>query len=968
MPLLTAIAAALLLLASPFVPVGAYAQASAVGATLEGVVTDSSGSPVANAGIQVRNVDTNQSRRLTTDERGSFRAPDLAVGAYEVTVERAGFASYRHTGVVLLVGQTTRLAITLAPAALKQQVTVSAQPTALAPSETTMTSTIDNERIEEGPVRSRNYLDFVLLAPGVTAANPSSASGSAAPLAASDFSFGGLRARSNSVSIDGLDNNDEYTGASRTELSLEIVREFQVVNNGLSAEFGGASGGSINVVTKTGTNLWHGDDFIFFQSGRLNARPPFELESQKPSLTRYRVGSSLGGPIRRDKTFFYAAWEQESNRGQDESFIQPRVASAIDAVLASGRWTRLGTKYIASGFFPTARSETEASAKLNHNLSDRYSLMLRYAFTNNKEAGAAFNTGALTDASGRGSAFTADQGLAGSLIALAGAHRVNDLRFQWATRRVTLRTSDALGPEIDINGLANIGRPYLGNGRRHESHDEVSDTLAVSEGAHLIKAGGTVNHVNLDTSLADGFGGVYIFPSLADFARGQADTFRQAFGAPAASSGVTSYGVFAQDHWSVAPRLTFDLGARYDFESLPSGFHPDHDNFSPRAGIAYSPSSDWVLRAGFGVFYDRYVLANLARAIVKDGVHAYEQTADGAPAAAIFAQNLGGPLAAPLAGIPPSIFRPDPNLENAYSAQTSAGVERLLSPNLTLSADYLFVRGLKLARTRNVNLRPPVVLTAANAAALNVTHPTPQELGRDVFGPGRLDPRFNDIYQLEDSARSSYQGLSLALNRRLADEIEFSAAYTLSKTTDDASDFDEQPQNPYNLAAERGFSRNHQEQRLVFSGTFDLPFGDEDKPRHAAPKPKASRLFDDVLGHVEMAPIVTLESGCPVDALTGLDSNRADAFPLSSRPLGFSRNSLRTPGLATVDLRVVKYIPFGGIRRLDFVVESFNLLNHTNVREIDPFFGPGSVAETGFGLPLDAFNPRQLQFSLDFEF
>ncbi|HEV2495666.1 MAG TPA: TonB-dependent receptor [Terriglobia bacterium] len=947
----------------------ALAPTSAVGATLEGIVTDSSGAPVPDAEVHVRNVDTNQSRHLATDERGSFRAPDLAVGTYQVAVEHAGFASYRHTGVVLLVGQTTRLSIELAPAALKQQVTVSAQPTPLSPSETTMTSTIDNERIEEGPVRSRNYLDFVLLAPGVAAANPSSASGSAAPLAASGFSFGGLRARSNSVSIDGLDNNDEYTGSSRTELSLEIVREFQVVNNGLSSEFGGASGGSINVVTKTGTNLFHGDDFVFLQSGALDAREPFQLEPQKPDLTRYRVGSSLGGPIRKDKTFFYAAWEQESSRGQDESFIQPGVANAVNAVLQSGLWTRLGTKRITSGFFPTARSETEASAKLNQNLSDRYSLMLRYAFTNNKEAGDAFSTGALTDPSGRGSGFTNDQGLAGSLVALVGTHRVNDLRFQLARRQVTLRTGDALGPEIDINGLANFGRPYLGNGRRHESHDEISDTLAVSKSVHLIKVGATVNHVSLDTSLGDGFGGVYIFPSLRDFASGQADSFRQAFGTPDASFGVTSYGLFGQDHWSVTPRLTLDLGARYDFEQLPRGFHPDHDDFSPRVGVAYSPSSVWVLRAGFGLFYDRYVLANLNRAIVKDGVRSYEQTADGAAATAIFTQNLGGPLSAPLAGIQPSIFRADPNLEKAYSAQTSTGVERLLGPNLTLSADYLFVRGLKLGRTRNVNLLPPVVLTPDYAGALGIVNPMPQQLGRDFFGPGRLDPRFNDVYQLEDSASSTYRGLSVALNRRLADEVEFSAGYTLSKTTDDASDFDEQPQNPFNLAAERGLSRNHQEQRLVFSGTFDLPFGeDEDHPRHGAAKPAGSRLLDDILGHVELAPIVTLESGRPVDPLTGLDSNRADAFPLSSRPLGFSRNSLSTPGLATIDLRVVKYIPFGGVRHLDFVVESFNLLNRTNVREINPFFGSGSAAQPGFGLPLDTFNPRQLQFSLDFEF
>ena len=948
------------------------AQTSKVGATLQGRVADTTGAPVSGAEVRLRSTETNQLRALKTDGRGSFSASELTVGTYEVRVEQPGFAPYQHTGVELSVGQRISLNIELVPAALQQEVTVTAQPPSISPSETTFTTTVDHERIEESPVRTRNLLDFVLLAPGVTGANPQQAGGTQTPLAGSGFTFGGLRARSNTVSIDGLDNNDEFTGASRTELSPEIVREFRVVNNGLSAEFGGAAGGSINVVTKSGSNTFHGDDFIFVRNGIFDAKEPFETEANEhvePQVNRYRLGSSLGGPLRKDRTFFYEAIEQESEREEGISRIQPAVVSVINNLLHAGAWPGTGTQHITDGTFPEASSETEASGKLDHHFSDRHSLMLRYAYTNNRISGDAFNTGALSDASARGNAFTKDQGLAGSLASVASARTVNDLRFQFATRRVTLRTDDETGPGIDISGLVSFGRPYQGNSRRRENHEEVSDSVARLRGAHLIKAGLTASHVSLVGSTPDGFGGVYVFPSLAAFRSGQPDSFRQAFGSPATRLGVTSYGFFVQDHWSARRRLAVDLGARYDFERLPAGFNQDTNDISPRLGLAFSPSSAWVLRAGFGIFYDRYALASLNRAVEKDGVNAFEAVAEGDAAANIFKQAEGGSLQTPVPLIGRSIFRVDRPLATSYSAQTSFGVEHLLAPDLSISANYLYVRGVKLPRTRNINLLEPVALTAENAAALGIADFSAQQIGREVFGPGRLDPDFNDIDELEGSSSSTYHGLSIALNRRLSHEVEFSAAYTLSRTMDDASDFDEQPQDPYDLIDERGLSRNHQAHRFVFSGTFDLPFGEEEEDAgHTTSRGPGTRILNGLVGHIEMAPIITLSSGRPVNPLTGVDSNRTGAFPLSSRPLGFVRNSLGTPSLATIDLRVVKYFPLSGVRRLDFVVESFNLFNRTNVREINPFYGSGASPLPGFAEPLDAFNPRQLQFSIDFEF
>src|SRR5713101_110626 len=461
-----------------FCTADAAAQASRVGATVEGIVRDTSGAVIPNSKVTLHNPLTNQFRTVTSDEQGFFRGEQLAVGTYEVRVEQTGFAPYSQTGVGASLGQTVHLDIVLAPASASEQVTVNAQPSPLDPSQSSVVSSVDQERIEELPVRSRNYLDFVLLAPGVSSSPITSGASGSTPLTGSGFTFGGLRSRSNNLSIDGLDNNDEYTGSSRTELSPEIVQEFQVVNNGLSAESGGASGGSINIITRSGTNTIHGDAFLFAQDGAFNARPSFETQPRKPSFRRFRGGFALSGPILKDRTFYYAAVEQEHNRGQIGSDVDPTVTSTINSFLATGAFPGLATRQITTAFSPVARAETEAAGKLDHQLTKNTALMLRYTFTNNKESGDAFNTDGLIDGSARGSSFTSDNALSGSLTSVLGSEAVSDLRFQAATRHAVLRTNEPFGPEIDVAGLVSFGRPYAGNSERRENHYQASYTYS----------------------------------------------------------------------------------------------------------------------------------------------------------------------------------------------------------------------------------------------------------------------------------------------------------------------------------------------------------------------------------------------------------------------------------------------------------------------------------------------------------
>ncbi len=957
------------LIFSASLTVSIYGQTSSTTASITGVVVNQAGEAIPKTSITLRDIATNQTRQTVSESDGSYRITALPVGTYEVRAESAGFAAYVNPQVTLILGQTTTLDITLQPAGANEEVTVTDKPPVIDSSQTASTTSITQESIEELPVNSRNYLQFTLLAPGVAPSNSQTSNGggnvSNSPLADSGFTFGGLRPRSNSISIDGLENTDETTGAALVALSPELVREFQIINNGTSAEFGGASGGAINVLTKTGANEFHGTAFTFFQNERFNARSPlFNNPVVHPVFRRYQPGASLGGAIIKNKLFFYAAAEQEHFNGDEESEINRTVRARINAALATGFAPRLPVRFLSGAPFRVGADETEAAGKITYLVNSFNTLNFRFAFTDNRRRGEAFNTDTLTDQSARGSTYSKDYQTTGSLASVLTAKIINDFRFQLSRRCFLSRAGDTSGAGIEIVGAARFGRPFDADGNRRENRQQFVDTISFTRGNQEWKTGASINHVSLNSELRDGFGGIYTFRTVDDFLAGRPAFLRQSFGNPNTRFAVTNFGAFVQNRWQASKNLTLNLGLRYDIEKLPTPFRTDKNNFSPRLGIAFSPSKDWVLRGGFGLFYDRLPLAFLNPAIQKNGVNAFEQIAFDTDAAQVFINNGGGKAVSPVLKIAPSIYRADQNFKTPYSIQTFAGVERLLTADTTIRAEFLFTRGVFLPRTRNVNLLPPVILTTANAASFGILNPTMQQLGRLVFGTGRIDPRFDAIYQLEDSASSTYRGLSLAINKRFSSEISVLASYTLSKVTDDASDFNEQPANPYNLPAERALSLQNVRNRFVVSGVFELPFGDEE----GKDKGEKDNLLKEIFSNIEIAPIITLSSGRPVNALTGTDEERSRAFPLASHPLGFSRNALRTPNFFNTDLRIVKYVPLSEKAKIDFAFEFFNLFNKPNVAAVNQFYGSGTTPLPTFRTPVLFNSPRQFRFSIDLEF
>lgn len=935
------------------------AQSGMSSGSVSGVVEDPSGAALAGAQVVLRSTDSAIQRSAISSADGAFTFLDVPSGTFALSVSAANFAEWRDASVAVAVGRDTRVTVQLRTATAQEQVVVQAQTDAMDTSQTSPVANIDRDRIEELPIPSRNYLNFALLAPALAAANPALGR-QALGADGSGFSAGGLRPSSNALYIDGSEDNDEYTGLPRTELSPEAISDFQIVNHGYGAQFGGSAGGAVDVETRAGANVQHGDAFVFVQNGALNATPALEQAPRRPDENRLRVGLSNGGAIRKSSAFYYVAAEQEMAHGEEASDLTPSTASQIDQALSAGG--PLGGFRLQQGFFPTTNEETELSGRVDQSTA-KNQLMLRYALTNNRSVNDAFHLDELSDLSARGSAGFDDNSLMGSWSATSTAKTMNQLNFEIARRRVVLRTGATQGPGVVVAGIARFGTPWLGNSRRSETHVDLGDSLILQRGNHLLQAGLSLSHVGLASTNRMGFGGIYVFRDLNALSAAQPDFYAQSFGDPTTNFAELRGAAWLSDHWRLLPKLTLDLGLRYEDNRLPSALPQHALNFSPRLGFAWAPTRQWVLRGGMGIFYDRYLLETIERIEQFNGNSALQQIAEGPAAAALYQSATA--FSTPHAGLAPSIWQAQPGLANPYAETASLGFERQLPMQWTVSGEYRFVHGVKLGHTVNSNLLPPVILTAQNAAGLGVLSPTAQQIGRPVFSPQRVNPVYDAVNQFQTTAGSKYNGVTFTLNRQFTESFELMAGYTFSKTTDDASLDGEQPQNPYDPAQERAPSLQDQHHRFVLSGLWVLG-PDLDDPQDAA-KAAHPNAFQKIVYGLEFAPILEAGSGFRDNPLTGVDSNREHIYPFAARPLDYARNALQTPPQVHLDLRILKMVPIWR-GHLDIVAESFNLLNRQNIDLINPVYGSDAAPIASFRAPLQEGDARRAQFSLDFEY
>ena len=903
-----------------FTVAGALAQSS-----IQGLILDPSGAAVADASITATLEATGAARTVRSDASGRYVIPSLAIGTYTIRCQKAGFQTAEVQSVYLALNQAVEKTIQLKVASASSSIDVTEQPEAIDTTTPTAGTGISGEVLEETPSQNRSYLGVVLLAPGVAPAAGSNSmrtkAGIRSATADSGFTVAGMRARNNSMAIDGLDNRDETTGSTRVAVGQEAVAEFRVTASSVAPEFGGGAGGNLNVVTLSGTNRYHGDLNLFASDSFIEARDPEADTKARPDRRQWQPEAALNGPLRRDRTFFAGTIEAERESSTEFSEIgQGGAQSAINAALASPLFSRAAVSRVAEGYFPSTSSSTETSWKLTHRLNEKNEVMGRYAFSRAAISREVLGADNFSDESARGSSHNQDQSAVAGWQYIPAANLVNDLRFQFARRSVTL-APNSVGALLEIPGVVSMGQSPTLDASRTEDHFQVVESVDILRGSHQLGFGASIQRITLDARLADQFGGVFVFPTLDDFVRGTPDVFLQRFGDPHTRYSTLPAAIWAQDQWRPANGLTVVYGLRYEGQRLPAPFGSVSHNIAPRLGIAWQPGGrgKWVFRAGAGLFYDRYPLAFLNQALQVNGTGAFEQYAVGADAVRALATARGGTLASPLAGIAPSTYRPDPGFDRTptYARKFTAGVERSIDANTTVAVEYMNVSGFHLPRIRNAALTLP-----------------PQ-------------------YSLEMSASSRYEGASVSLHRRLSKELTYLVSYTVGNARDDAGDFDEQPMNPANTRLDWSCSRQYQAHRVVASGIFDVPLDDVPVDWVKA----IGRRFS-------LSPVVSAGSPRPINALATTDLYRTGAFPITARPGDLARNPFYVRGIFTVDLRATKgFVWWKDHGIVLFGVGVYNLTNHTNSLRVSEFYG----MPTYRGL-IETLNARQVQFSWQWEF
>jgi hypothetical protein len=905
------------------------AQQTVTSATLSGRVQDFSGANVTGARLTATHKETNQRQETSTDADGRYRFAYLQVGTYTLTIEAQGFTS-AHAEITVTVGQALELPLRLEVAGVTAQVNVSTAPL-IETVRTQVTETIRPAEINELPLNGRNYLDLALLVPGVSSTNTASnqrfAETSAVP--GQGLSIAGQRNLFNSFVIDGISANDDAADLTGTYYSEEVINQFQVITSGGIAEFGRASGGIVNIVTRSGTNDWHGGLYGFARNQRFDARNP--LASRKDLLTQAQYGGTISGPIKRDRSFFFSNFEQTRRNYSAVLTIAPAAVAAINTRLHPVGYRGL---QINTGVVPASFDTSNFFARVDHKLTNRNQLSARYSVyhitaENSRSVGG-------LNAVSRGSGLDdTDQTAVVSNVTTVNSHTLNEARFQFTRSTLGAPINDSIGPAVNISGVANFGTATTSPLARDIDLYEVVDSLSTQRGAHSLKAGVDVLYNRVQIGFPGAVQGVYTFTSLNNFLTGSYLSYQQAFGAPSQFQANPNAGFFAQDEWRVRPGLTINAGLRYDLQFLPDPIHTDKDNIAPRLGFAYAPGDHkTVMRASYGIYYDRIPLRATSNAVQRDGSkYVVVQLAPNQSGAPVFPNVLSAlPASLPTK---PNITRIDPNIEASYSQQANVQLERELPGDSVISVGYLYLRTSHIILSRNVNV--PTVPASAGIANL-----------------GRPDPNWGNIARYESSGRSDYNGMVVSFNKHASSWASVRASYTLSKTIDNAGNFFfSTPQNNFDLSDEKGLSDNDQRHRLVVSGTFETP---------RASAKKALRPFRGF----QVSYIFTYASRLPFNVVLGSDRN----FDTNNndRPLGVGRNTGRGFDFASFDLRVRHRLNISERLKLDVLAEGFNLFNRSNFAVPNNTFGGGVTPNANFGQPTAAFDSRQFQFGLKLSF
>lgn len=941
---------------------------------ISGTVTDPSGAAVPSAQIEIVNEATAESRTTNVNSSGVYSFLSVVPGNYTLKVTATGFAPAVAKGLVVLVGQTTVQNMALSIGKATTEVTVTGAAPLVQTSTSDVGGVVDSEQIAALPLKNRDFTDLATLVPQIVRTPPIDPT----KTLVGEISVAGTGGRQSNVFVDGFENFDFVVGGLAYDVSPEAIQEFNVQSNNFSAEQARAAGAVVNIVEKSGTNAFHGDAFYFFRNQALTTRDP--EQQVKSTFRRQQQGVSAGGPLKRDKLFFFGAFEDHRE-------------------LDTGIVNTLGAFPQFDGNVPLPLRRDFVTAKLDYAITDKNHIFYRFNLDN---FDAQENVGGIRAKSDGESNLTNTQAHGVSDTWVISPTMVNTLGFQF------FRYNNTLAPFSDD---AQQQRPDLIIGRRTgdpqgtiEKRYEVKEDFAMTLGHHNLKFGGEYHHVEGSATFDFATKGAFIFFTDAPLDAQFADLLIQsACSTPNCLLGTGTSnisGLYAQDDWKILPNLTLNAGLRWDYFSnandvnypgalrllAPKGSRSsDKKDFAPRIGLAYDPFSNgkFVVRAGYGMYYQNI---NFLTTLLEQGFDGIN----------IGLQFFGGPIDIndPFPGlteqqihdlffVPPisPLAELDNHLRTPYLEYTTAGFQWSFKPKWVLSMTGVHTLGVRGFISRNINVDQNFNTATPDA-------PLCQMYGQSVCS------QFGVVPWVQNGDHLHYNAFVVALQKNFSDRFLFNTSYTLSKAENESDDSTGSTlaSDPFNFKADYGAAQTDQRNRFIFSGVFDpshlppffgkgwqislissfstpLPFSITE----ASPAPDGSTPV--------RPPGIPRNAGARGDQAQQLAAINAYRATVALGPLGrpILTNSLN---IRSTDLRLSKRFMFADRFGLDLRAEVYNLFNSANFVSNSGNAGSASFGFSGvngtaesdnLGKPTSSLGvladggPRSFQFSVKFD-
>ena len=991
-----------------------FGQATASG-TIQGTVLDKSESLITGAQVVITSKATGATRTASTSGEGTYRFDLLSAGLYTVKVSKEGFSTVSET-VELLVGQTATANITLNPGSISETIEVTEQAPLLDVAKTSVSQQITPSEVQELPLLGRDVANLAYLAPGVKATDSYDPTKNRYAI----LSVNGQSGRNVNVTINGVDNKDNTVGGPVMQLPLEAVQEFVISTQRFSAANGRSEGAAINLITKAGTNNYHGSAFGFFREQQFNAENVFEQQSgQKGPYSRQFFGGSIGAPIVKDKLFGFFAIERqrESTSVTEDPTALAELTIAQNAGLAAE----------PSAIIPRPFYETRYNGRIDYKFNDRETAYVSYTSqVNNSLNDQSGQTGDLTEGN-----FTKNhlQAANVTLNSVLSNSTVNSflVGYQYWNNIIdsTLKV-----PLVTFIGGSSFGTnsnvPQQSYQRKWQFRDDLTKTV----GRHNFGMG-------VDFIYNPKLGGFFESNSTLEVDFGadpsvittDTATYPQGFATPGAVIGMSAsagdpyfdmpggtkqLGLYFQDDWKVTKRLTVNLGVRWDKDfnlvgasaiaksrtylellAINSPFaklsHDDNKDFSPRVGFAYDLTGQGkhILHGGYGLYYGN-IFQNIplfmiqhARPTIYQGLFSLTTPSDLVPGTGIALGNwrygvdpnptIPPPLTSLVDGATGRLM--DPNYRNPVSQQFNFGYQWAATKNSVVEVEYVHTLGLHENKTVNIN--PTIVVLGTDASGNPIIASKPRPLSAAFAAAGV--PVLGRVMDEQSVNRSRYDGLNFSYRQRMTKHFSLNANYTLSRAMgwgiesggpDGFSSFRNYPHDPLNIWDPRDFGPTDNDERhhISVSGVVQLPWGFQVAPilSYGSARPFDLRSGFDVLsrGSGYSRPVIVPNSD-PTDYLafdgsTGKDSAAALACLAAAQCHQVGYDTVRGNAFFNMDLRVAKNIRLREGWNLQLMFQSFDLTNKTNYGSN---FHNTNTAGTfltpeGFINPNSSFTPR----------